>query len=84
MDFDLVRPELGSLTLRADFVPGGQYTVLVSTNESIRDGFGLPLEASSANWMGDDLFHRFDPIYPTVRSVITYVYAVFLFLKAMH
>ena len=62
MDFNLTRKDLGTLVLRANFVPGGLYTISVSSSEDIRDGFGLPLEASTAIWKGGRLPPDFKPI----------------------
>lgn len=62
MDFNLTRKNLGTLALRASFVSGGLYTISVSSSDDIRDGFGLPLEASTAIWKGGRLPRDFKPI----------------------
>lgn len=65
--FNLTRQDLGTLRLTAELIPSGEYNISVSSNEVIRDGFGFPLEASTANWTGIELRHKFEPVSPNNR-----------------
>ncbi|CAD7696313.1 unnamed protein product, partial [Ostreobium quekettii] len=77
MEFELSLRSKGELLLRAAFVPETDYTIEVSANDGVKDGFGLSLEASVASKTGERLFHEFAPIFPVDGGFDDKLYAIF-------